>query len=283
MLNTVVLWGAGLAAASAATTQPARSLAASIPADAMVVYFNRPPADLRDQAQVAARVASLLVTASVFGVVPSQWQGLTDAASCLPLIGARDHAVALLDVSSRQYGPRSYRLEQLKLALLLRTGRHNEQIVAQVRRLLSRYTNRSLARLETIQIGQDRFQRLADSRLPGWAVIAFGPLDDLYVLTLGRGAYQRVLAAHRGRLARLADDAWFDQAHRRTGGPDALVEWMIDWQRIRSRLGQVVQGRPQAVIDQLGFAGVQRGLWSIRMVGPAMAWFGMHRGPGGDR
>ena len=279
----LMVWATTTTAVAGPTSQPARPLSASIPAEALVVYFNRPGAQVRSRAQAAAGMASVLLAASTLGVLPAEGGFLADLVGCLPVVGTHDLAVVLLHVSSRQVGPHSYRLEQLKLALLVRTKGQNEPITAQIRRILSRHTNSSVAELEQVSVGQDSFRRLTDSRLPPWQVLTFGALDDLYVITMGSSAHRQILDAHRSRTGSLAKNEWFARADHATGGDQAGIEWLIDFEKLRSRLGQVVRGRPEAVLKELGFDTVRRGLWSISSTPRGQAWCGMHLTADGDR
>jgi len=268
---------------AAPATKPAASLQSAIPTDAMLVYFNRPSAAARQRVESTGRVTSVLTAAGALGVLSGQGQLMADIVSCFPVVGTHDFAVALLDITAFQPKPETYRLDQLKLALIIHSKGENDAITTHLRRMLSRYTNNSVAILEDVSIGSDKFQRLVDSRAAQWGVIGFGPLDEFYVVTLGREAHEKVIAAYRGETRSLAQDAWFMSAHRQTGGPDANIEWFVNFEQFRSRLGEVMKGRPEAVIQELGFAQVQRTLWAARPMGAARAWFGMYLEPKGDR
>ncbi len=285
-----MVWGLGILAClsaqsspAAPATKPAASLQSAIPTDAMLVYFNRPSAAARQRVESTGRVTSVLTAASALGVLSGQGQLMADIVSCFPVVGTNDFAVALLDITAYQPKPETYRLDQLKLALIIHSRGQNDLITAQIRRMLSRYTNNSVATLEDVNIGADKFQRLIDSRAAKWGQIAFGPLDEFYVVTLGREAHAKIIAAYRGKTSSLAQDAWFVSAHRQTGGPDANIEWFVNFEQFRSRLGEVMKGRPEVVIKELGFAEVRRTLWAARPMGTARAWFGMYLEPEGDR
>ncbi|HUW82781.1 MAG TPA: hypothetical protein VMZ31_08300 [Phycisphaerae bacterium] len=268
---------------AAPATKPATAPQSAIPADAMLVYFNRPSAAARQRVESAGKVTSVLTAAGALGVLSGQGQLMADIVSCFPVVGTHDFAVALLDITAFQPKPETYRLDQLKLALIIHSKGENDPITAHLRRMLSRYTNNSVAALEDVSVGSDKFQRLVDSRVAKWGVVGFGPLDDFYVVTLGREAHEKVIAAYRGKTPSLAQDAWFVSAHRQTGGPDANIEWFVNFEQFRSRLSEVMKGRPEAVIRELGFAEVRRTLWAARPMGTARAWFGMYLQPEGDR
>ena len=141
-----------------------------------------------------------------------------------------------------------------------------------------------MATLEKVTHGRDTFQQLTDSRLPEWAVITFGPVGDLYVVTVGDGgAHERILDAHRGKAARLADDPWFAEAVKQTGADRADVMGMIDFAQTRERLAEVVRGRPDAVLTSVGAIHVRRGLYTQASQGDAWAISAYHAVSSGNR
>ena len=117
------------APATQQTTRPAEPLAASVPADAMVYYHCRPRRGNDGGSTTANTVASVLTTVGTLGLLSGQAQLMTDALAVVPLLGSREHAVVLLDVSSKKVGPASYRLEQMQVALVIRTGGDHQPVI----------------------------------------------------------------------------------------------------------------------------------------------------------
>jgi len=303
-LHTVLLVGV-TALVGPAGPAPAKAplgasgLLGAIPSDAMAVYIGRPVQEGRRSGSAMDWLLTAAQLAAQMGTLPQQGRLLADIGGALPLFGTYPHAIVLLDISAKALRPGSYRLNSLQVAMLFETGGRNEPVAGQIQRMLSGYTNSEFARLTRVCRGQDTYYRLADSRLPPWAVWQWGRLDDLFVIGLGAGAFERIRSAHR-RMVRpdasrpaatsssrpvasqpaaccLADDPWFRKAHRWCQGNTAVIEWTIDFRRIQQRLAEVMRGRPEQVIHAINAQDVHRGLWTVATRGRAIASYSMLR------
>jgi hypothetical protein len=83
------------------------------------------------------------------------------------------------------------------------------------------------------------------------------------VLTLGEGAYARVIRAYRTASESLIQDDWFADACDATRSRAALVAVYVNLERIRDRLSEMVAGRPTDVARAMGLEQFERGLWSV--------------------
>lgn len=300
----------GLALAeSPAATQPSRSsepvpLTALIPADSLIVYAARPydatagpsasgPAAATQSSGLPVSITSVLGFLNASGMIPDEGQVYVDIASSLPLLGRFEHALVLLDVSSKIVrtqrddadGPRehlSLKLDQLQTAVVFRTNGEQQIVLDHLNRIVSRYTNASVAELSPQQAGRHPYQRLADERLPGWAIWEWGRLDDFFVVTFGAGAFDRVAQVYDGQRPRLADDTWFKQASTIVDGADAQAQWFIALSTLEHRLRGAARGRHSRVVRELEADNMTHDLWAIGRDGRALKWFRYYRRNGED-
>jgi hypothetical protein len=281
-----------------------RPITALLPADSLVVYMarpygqseSRPAADAVGTSQPDATgpsISSVLVFLSASGLVPDEGQVYADIAGTLPLLGQFEHAVVLLDISSRivhaaASGPDedapevSLRLKDLQTAVIFRTEGRQRTVLEHVNRIIGRYTNADVADLATATIGGHSYQRLKDERLPGWAVWEWGRLDDFFVVSFGAGAFEKVAAAYAGKAESLAEDPWFRSAAAKTGSDRALAQWFIALSRLEKRVATVGPSRHTRVVQALGAAGMTHDLWTIGREGRVMTWYRCYRRDGQD-
>ncbi len=251
-------------------------LLSAIPADSVAVILGRPASTMsatqpasREGGDGHATLAAVLAVLNAAGALPVEGQVLADVVGCLPLLGAHEFALILLDVQGRAVPTtrpttvRSVRLSRLRIALALRTQGHNEAVRAAVNRFIQRYTNNAVAVLAEREVFGERVQRLADERLPDWAVWEWGPAGDCFVVALGEGAWELVAGARRGSVPRLADVDWFREAHRQCAGRLATFQWCVDVEALQSRLSAAALHRVSAVLDALELSSIQRDYWAF--------------------
>ncbi len=269
-----------------------------IPADPLVVYMAKPygrrampqPADQTPSA--ASSIATILAFLSAAGLVPDEGQVYVDIAAALPLLGRFEHALVLLDISSRvvetpagpaEPGPQlSLRLQHLQTAVIFRTDGQHRVVLEQLNRIIGRYTNQDVAELTTSQLDGVEFQRLADARLPGWAVWEWGRLDDFIVLSFGEGAFERIVRCYQRKAPALSSDPWLRTARKDTKGDQAIAQWFIALQRIEERIGEDARGRYHRVVQALGADGMDADLWTVGLDGEALSWSRRYRRNGKD-
>ncbi|HVP11883.1 MAG TPA: hypothetical protein VMV94_11945 [Phycisphaerae bacterium] len=288
-------------------TAAPRPITALVPGDCLVAYMARPygtpdaptstsmPATSApsDSAPPGLSISSIVAFLSVSGLIPDEGQVFADIAAALPLLGKFEHAVVLLDISSRIVQPTtrpganddgevSLRLKDLQAAVIFRTEGDQKIVLAQINRIVGRYTNADVAALAESSSGGYAFQRLTDERLPGWAIWEWGRLDDFFVVTFGAGAFERIVSTYNDRTRGLAEDAWFTSATAKTGGNTAIAQWFIALSRLEERLTHVAQQRHTRVIRALEADDITHDLWTVGRQGPALTWYRCYRRNGED-
>ncbi len=268
---------------------PAELLRA-VPADAWIAIAVNPqgtgdPAGEPRSPGTLEAAAFVLNQVRRMGLVPESdptTAAVMDVVGSLPLITRHPYALCLLGGSARALPGGGHRIAELRAALIVRTGGQNAALEGRIQHLLNTYVNTEVATVETRGIGQAVSHRLTDRRLPDWARIAWGPLGDHYVLTLGSGAFVAVAAVLGGAGPALADDAWFKTAHRRYRGGGASVEWTVRFDAIREHLQPIMAGKPDEVLRGLGLGDVDRGLWAVGASGRATEAYAVLRRAGQD-
>ena len=280
-----------LAVLLAGSLQPALGvdnapLSELIPADAMVVLFGRPaPAPQGDGASnTLTRLGQMLTMGRRMGLIPEQSRVLADILGTLPMLGRYPHALALLDIAARPLPNQGYRLAHLQAALVFDTAGDHEAVAARIQALLDAYTVDTHTTLTEVKVKPAApYVRLIDDRLPEWCVIEWGALDRRFVVTIGRGAFERIASIARNRRRSIAGDAWYARAHERCHGPASSLELVVDFERIERRLSAVVKGRARSVLDRLGIHVARRILWTSGMAGRAITSYVMIAGRDGDQ
>jgi hypothetical protein len=151
-----------------------------LPADVMFAYAGIPDRHSRQKGSAIKSFLALADGARQLGLWPNKGRTFADVLSAFPLLGEYPHVLALLDVTSREVRPGSYRLNDMQAAVLLRCGGNVEPIEMLIRRLILSYTNDRVARIEDVSFtmgGETSvhgaslcYHRLTDDRLDDWAV-----------------------------------------------------------------------------------------------------------------
>ncbi len=293
---------ASLAMPASANATP-RPLASLIPADCLVAYLAKPYAASGSAAQATTTrpaaeerlpelsIASIIVFLNASGLIPDEGQVFADVAAALPLLGEFEHAVVLLDVSSRAVrtssGPGngeevSLRLKDLQAAILFRTKGRQRLILEHINRIAGRYTNEQVGDLEVVDSAATAHQRLKDERLPGWAIWEWGRIDDFFVISFGSGAFEKIVSTSAGKQPSLSSDPWFRSAQAATNGAQAAAQCYIALSRVEDRLAQVAQRRHTRVIRALEAERITRDLWTIGQEGQALTWYRCYQRDGQD-
>ncbi len=280
-LGALAILLAGPAAVGAppttATSTGPTDLARYVPQDVLMAYWGRLPGGDQGDDHVVMRMLKWVDLARQLNLIPRQYRTISDIAGSLPVLGKHDHVVMLLDVSSRKVGEEGYRLDKLKMAVVVATGGDHKPVVDRIRRVLAAYTDKRFAKIEIIPRGDSRSYRLTDERLPVWATWEWGALGSCYVIGLGQGAFDDVAKVYAGAGKSIGQDPWFADARRRCRGRSAMIEWLVDYQDIRRKLEAVVKGRPEAVLKALGAGELERGLATLRMDERYLVCYIMHQ------
>lgn len=257
---------------SPATASAARPIENCIPADAMVVYFSRPPAEPAAETGTSSveSIGRWLMTLKALGVIPEQGRALADIFGTLPMLSARNHAFVLLDITAKELRPRVYRLNDMRSALVVESAGIEVDIDRRVRDLLGTYTDARNASIQPVDAFGMRYFRLVDARLPEWAVTEWGNVDGYFVAGFGRGSFEAVLAAMRRRAADLGADAWYAPAHKTCSARATGIEVYVAIARIEKRLENVINRTAQSALHAVQLERADRLLVTIGFDGRAL-------------
>ena len=276
---TLVVLSAGVSRVRAVD----RKLFDAVPADAMAVL------EIDHNPSTSRHVATLSMLAAVFervqstGLVKldSKRRIVLDITASLPILFEHSLVAVLLDVTAKRRGAQSYQLDTLNIALVLHTKGQNEKLVRRVQHFLTGYTNTDDDEVLTLEKGPYKYYRLVHRRFPAWAVFEWAPTEDYFVLGFGKGSLNRILNTLEKKDS-LGADPWFQSACRQASANQAQALWMVDFWRIKSRLSEVIAGRPKHVIGALHAANIQRALWTLTTRDRAVGCEAILKFPKGD-
>ncbi len=275
----------------------ARPITDTVPADCLIVFTAKPYSELSSttassQPAPGVSIGTILSLLSTSGLLPDEGQVFADIAAALPLLGRYEHALALLDVSSKvvqrpgrttDAPPQvSLRLRHMQAAIIFRTEKDDRAVLQQINRIVGRYTNNQVAELTSEKSCGLEFQRLADDRMPGWAIWEWGRLGDFYALSFGRGSFEKLARSYSKEAPALTDDSWFGPAMKRTRGDEALAKWFIALDRIEEQFKEIAKGRHEKVVAALGADNLSHDLWTIGLDGRALSCYRLYRRNGED-
>lgn len=269
-----------------------------VPRDAVAVYFAEHPSSTENVGapwstlKLATFVADRANQAGLLSRLDATSRRWIDVAGSASVLFDFPHAVALLDVKAKAGADNGHALASLRAALIIQTQGDNDRIAARIQHLLGVYTNTAHAKLSEHSVDGVTWFSLRDSHLPGWAVIAWGPYGDFYLVTIGAGAFERIVSTLREPKQSLGRDAWFDRAARHPGtfdtshgdsgrprvhmrgsqvesvtpspdhgGIDASYAWYVRFDRLRQSGDAGFDAKVQWIQFSLGLSGVERALW----------------------
>lgn len=277
-----------MTASASAAPHPVTMLAEVIPADSAVVYFNTGAHEegAEGSAQQALVTVSLLTglanqTGLLSGVDPSTRLWL-DLITSLPLLMGRPHAIALLDVRAKSRGRESHRLESLQLAIVVNTDGDNAAIEQRIQQLLSMHTNREDTVLSTTTIDQGSIHSIRDRRLPDWATISWGAVNQSYVIAFGVGTAERIIAAASDQSESLASDSWFQTAWTQMRSSSPLLGCYLNFDRLEEASDEVLQAKVRRIRQALTLGDAQCSLWVVSRRERAVEIDGVIRRDGRD-
>jgi len=190
------------------------------------------------------------------------------------------HAFALIDVSAKPLDsdPAVKRVDQLRCVLVARPAQSGESLPTSrpanpflriIQKAVNDATDSAAATLVTRRAGSWSYQELRDRRLPEWSVIAWGYLDDCFVLTLGEDVWPLVARVANRDAPSLRDDAWYSDV-RRARQDSALIEIFVAVQRAEQKLDPLVDERVSAFFRAWEGHPLERMHWSFGLDGQAL-------------
>lgn len=255
---------------------------AFVPADCLTVLSGRPLPSFGQRALPSSTSAPAAADApssqpsleqvlgllEVTGLLRGGGQVFADIVAGLPLLSAHEFAIILLDARTAvtpnampSTTRPSIRLQSLQAAIVLRTNGQDDEALSWLNRVIGRYTNSDEASLSEFRIGEATGQRLVDRRTPEWVVFEWSRIEPAFVMGLGHGSVERVAAARRRRAPRLADDPWYVSARARCAPQTAWVEFFMNFDEARARLGAAAAARIDAWQRAIQANRTSRELW----------------------
>ncbi len=226
----------------------------------------------------------------VAGLLRGGGQVFADTVAGLPLLSSHEFAVILLDArtsavpdATGSTSRPSIRLNSLHAAIVLRTNGRNDDALKWLNRVIGRYTNSDEASLSEFSVGGTTGQRLVDRRTPDWVVFEWAQLDRVFVMGLGKGSIEQVAAARRRRAPRLADDPWYVPARARCAPQTAWVEFFMNFDEARARLGAAAVARIDEWQRAIQSNRTSRELWIFGADGREWTCRRVAQTEGGDR
>jgi hypothetical protein len=249
-----------------------KTLLEAIPDDALAVHVLNWPTE---GAQTAPGISIPMLTGWADQLARMGW--LADAGHCarawvdtFAVIGDLlpfPHAVVLLDYAARPRSDGGHELAGLKAALIVQASGRHDVLERRIQHLLRTYTNSAESSLDVRIVGEQSVHVLTDRRLPDWVVLAWGAVDDLYVVTIGEDVFPRVVRTHRAAGQGRQADTWLDEVCAKDGssGPRWMLGIRFDRVAAAAAADSDLRGKIQSVVGALGFGGADRGVWTLSM------------------
>lgn len=243
-----------------------------IPLDNLLCWKGLPVPDADKQGDPS----SLGVLLDLFGRLGKNPLGPEErlAVRILELLGASvryPFAVSLIDAKAKPIGEdgSGSKVDRLDIAAVIKTDGDPSPFVRIIQKTVREMTDAGVATLEKQRAGKWDYQVLRDDRLPKWCVVAWGEIDDHYVITLGEGVWPLIASVASGETPSVGADSWFSIA-REQRAEEPLIEVMVSANKIRERLDPFVGGRATAFFKSWGTEQTDRVHWAIGFKGAAL-------------
>lgn len=188
----------------------------------------------------------------------------------LGLVVRHEFAIALLDAKAKplQSDPEDRRVDQLRFALVVRTGEHAEPIRRLIQKTVNEQTDQSKASLQRRSAQRWSYQELRDERIPSWCHVAWGQIGEFFVLTVGEGVWADIAAVAANAKPSLADDRFIAEGQAKRA--DAIIQVIVSIAGFQERLDPFVQGRASEFFKAWHADGVDRAHWQLGFEGRAL-------------
>lgn len=276
------------AGAERAPRAPTPELCALIPSDAFAfVYLSEVESQGGGGRGTGVALAGMLVDhARALGLLADVDQSTRlwiDGLAALPLVLGRSAVVVLLDIQAGPIKGGGHRFESGRFALILDAGDDDADIRSRIQHLLNSHTNQQDSSIRHTTTRGRSWYTLVDRRLPDWAHIEWGRLGDAFVVTLGRGAMERIQRACDHPDRSVARDEWFRDALTAASPPELHDLWFADFARITATMDAHLRGKVRDVLRSLRLGDVDRALWAVGRDGRAVEAACYLRRGGSDR
>lgn len=248
-----------------------------VPAEAMFAWKGLPLPEAHPAAPGASSDGSVI---DVFvGVLPQLMPGALDAKGRVTLavlkafgeVFKRPFALGVIDARAvvGESGGQSRKIDKLRTVLVIQNPPRDLTFVSIIQRILNEFTDQGQAKLDKRQAGKWTYYELLDQRLPEWSHVAWGQIDDYFVLTVGEDVWQQIAAVAEGKAPSIATDPWFAPI-RSLRKEEPLIEVIIAAQRIRETLDAFVDGRASKFFEAWSAGDMEKSHWALGFEGRAL-------------
>lgn len=244
-----------------------------IPAETLLCWHGRP---LPDTAPVSDQPSTLqtlleLGTRLAGSSLDSGAQLGVRIAEMFSLMIRYPHAVALIDAQAKpvRSDPQARRVDRLRCVLVIQNRGQTEPFLRLIQKTINDQTDSQAATLVTRKAGAHKYQELRDQRLPDWCVIAWGHIDEHFVLTVGEDVWPTVAAVAAGKSPALSQEPWYAAA-RRQRARTALIEIFVAVRETRQRLDPFLDGRASDFFQAWDADKLERAHWALGLEGRAL-------------
>jgi hypothetical protein len=243
-----------------------------IPEGSLLCWYARPLPSVvgppRDGATLATWVTlgSRLVGRPLEGE-PLLWMRLLET---LGRLTHHPYAIALIDAHAVPVGSADgRRLDRMRMALVVDPEGDSAWFLQAIQKIVNEQTDAGTAVILNRTVNGRAFQELQDQRLPYWAHIAWGKVDDLFLVTLGAGAWPELAELAEPDSPALSRVGWFGKVHQERR-PETRIEIFAAFDRIRDRLDPLVNGRATEFFREWGAERTDFTHWAVGFEGKGL-------------
>lgn len=249
-------------------TDNKRDFAYSFPADVLLLFQGNPCAQgLQDQ---SARLTDMIRMLLPLGQMASpQIKAFLDLLAPLPTLSQREHAFAVLNVQLERLNANLVKVNRLEMALLIRTHGDNREVLQRLQAVIASYVKPEDAAIKNFERPHAKYnsQRLIHSKLPEWAIVEWGQVDDCYLITAGEGVFDRILAVRAGQSEALAAQPWYLRSQVALKGPSSFLSLYVQLERTRKQLDAALAGIPGKMVHSLQLESAKEVRWAMGLEG----------------
>jgi hypothetical protein len=196
-------------------------------------------------------------------------------------IGAMVHypfSVALIDARAKttREDHSSSKVDRLRIAAVVKTKAQSQPLRRILQKAINEQTDSGLAQLARKKAERWTYTELRDARLPPWCVIAWGQIDEHFVITLGAEVWPLIASVAAGKTGSISKDDWVAEIRKRRQ-EEPLIEIMLAAENMRQRLDPFVRGRATAFFEAWRATDSERAFWELGFQERALYCTGTYR------